>query len=167
MLGTSPDRLDAKERAFVRHLAGIAPDLVRAGELAIAFADLLRERRPVDDADTALSAWMKTARGSLIDGFVRGLERDKKAGLNRAILDPAPGSWVSLLTAQAAEAAGRVIWVDPRPYRPSHTDPVNGAVHKKALSERTHVLPEGRAIGRDQAAAWVLWTIGQRIWGED
>jgi transposase len=56
MLGMSPDRLDAKERAFVGHLASIAPDLVRAGELAIAFADLLRERRPVDDADIALSA---------------------------------------------------------------------------------------------------------------
>jgi transposase len=80
VIGTPSDRLDTKERAFVGHLASIAPDLVRAGELAIAFADLLRERRPdIDDADTALTAWMRTARGSLLDGFVRGLERDKAA----------------------------------------------------------------------------------------
>jgi hypothetical protein len=30
-----------------------------------------------------------------------------------------------------------------------------------------HVLPDGRIIGRDQAAAWVLWNIGQRILGEE
>jgi transposase len=79
-LGTPADRLDTKERAFVGHLASIAPDLVRAGELAVAFADLLRERRPDrDDADIALATWMVTARGSLLDGFVRGLERDRKA----------------------------------------------------------------------------------------
>jgi transposase len=80
MIGTPPDRLDAKERAFVGHLASAAPDLVRAGELAIAFAELLRERRPdIDTADTALAAWMETARGTLLDGFARGLERDRKA----------------------------------------------------------------------------------------
>jgi transposase len=80
LIGMSPDRLDAKEQAFVGHLASIAPDLVRAGELAVAFADLLRERRPdLDSADTALAAWMATARGSLLGNFVRGLERDRKA----------------------------------------------------------------------------------------
>jgi transposase len=80
MLGTPPGRLEAKERAFVGHLACAAPDLVRAGELAIAFADLLRERRPdIDSADTALGAWMAAARGTLLDGFARGLERDRAA----------------------------------------------------------------------------------------
>ena len=80
MLGTPPDRLDDKERAFVGHLASAAPDLVRAGELAIAFANLLRDRRPdIDAADTALTAWLETARGTLLDGFARGIERDRKA----------------------------------------------------------------------------------------
>jgi transposase len=80
MIGTPPDRLDAKERAFVGHLASVAPDLVRAGKLAIAFADLLRQHRPdIDSADTALQAWMEMARGSPLDRFVRGLERDKAA----------------------------------------------------------------------------------------
>ena len=91
----------------------------------------------------------------------------QKAGLNRAILDTAPGSWLSLLTCKAEEAGGRVILVDPRKHRPSQTDPISGAVRKKSLGERTHVLPDGRVIGRDQAAAWVLWNIGQRILGEE
>jgi len=91
----------------------------------------------------------------------------QKAGLNRAILDTAPGGWLSLLTCKAEEAGGRVILVDPRKHRPSQTDPINGEVRKKSLDEREHVLPDGRVIGRDQAAAWVLWNIGQRILGEE
>jgi transposase len=80
LIGMPLDKLDTKEQAFVGHLASAAPDLVRAGELAIAFADLLRERRPdIDTADSALAAWMETARGTLLDGFARGLERDRKA----------------------------------------------------------------------------------------
>lgn len=80
MLGTPRDRLESKEQTFLGHLASIAPELIRAGELVIAFADLLRTRCPdIGSADTALQAWMETARKSLLGGFVRGLERDKEA----------------------------------------------------------------------------------------
>jgi transposase len=80
LLGTPLERLDAKEQAFLGHLASLAPDLIRAADIASAFADLLRERRPdIDSADAALKVWMETARGGLLDGFVRGLERDKDA----------------------------------------------------------------------------------------
>jgi putative transposase len=44
---------------------------------------------------------------------------------------------------------------------------VNGSVREKPLEERTHVLPDGQVIGRDQATAWALWNIGQRILGEE
>ena len=57
--------------------------------------------------------------------------------------------------------------VDPRKHKPSQTDPVSGTVRKKSLDEREHVLPDGRVIGRNQAAAWVLWNIGQRKLGEE
>lgn len=87
----------------------------------------------------------------------------QKAGLNREILDTAPGSWLSLLICKAEEAGGRVILVDPRKYKPSQTDPISGEVRKKTLNERIHVLSNGREITRDQASAWVLWNIGQRI----
>jgi len=80
MLGMPTDRLDVKEQAFVAHLATLAPELMRAADIANAFADLLRERRPdIDNADTALKAWIEAARGSALDGFVEGIERDKAA----------------------------------------------------------------------------------------
>lgn len=90
----------------------------------------------------------------------------KRRGLNRAILDTAPGGWLIMLATKAEEAASRLILVDPRKHRPSQIDPVDGSVRKKALSNRIHVLPDGKEIGRDQAAAWVLWNIGQWMLGE-
>jgi putative transposase len=91
----------------------------------------------------------------------------QKAGLNRAILDTSPGDWLSLLTTKAEEAAGRVILADTRAEKPSQTDPIDGSRRKKTLNERDHVLPDGRKITRDQASAWVLWNVGQRILGEE
>ena len=80
MLGMPVDRLDTKEQTFVAHLANLAPDLMQAADLANAFADLLRERRPdIDSADAALKAWIEAARGSALDGLVVGIERDKAA----------------------------------------------------------------------------------------
>jgi putative transposase len=87
----------------------------------------------------------------------------QKAGLNREILDTAPGGLHSMLTYKAEEAGCRLILFDPRKYRPSQVDPITGEIHKKTLSEREHVLPDGTVIGRDQAAAWVLWQLGQDI----
>ncbi len=80
LLGTPADRLERKEQSFCGHLAKVAPDLIGAGELAIAFADLLRERRPdIGSANVALKAWVDAAKGSLLNGFARGLERDRDA----------------------------------------------------------------------------------------
>ena len=91
----------------------------------------------------------------------------QKAGLNRAILDATPGSFLSLLAAKAEEAACELILLDPRRHRPSQTDPVSGEVRKKALSERTHALPDGRVIGRDQAAALAMLAAGLRLKGRE
>lgn len=96
-----------------------------------------------------------------------GKQVRQKAGLNRAILDTSPGNWLSLLTSKAEEAGGRVILADTRKHKPSQTDPVSGEVRKKSLSDRWHVLPDGTRITRDQAAAWVLWNVGQRILGQE
>jgi transposase len=80
LLGTPPDQLEAQERIFLGHLAKVAPAVARAGELANAFAALLRERRrDLAEATAALKAWMSLARGSLLDSFVHGLERDTDA----------------------------------------------------------------------------------------
>jgi putative transposase len=87
----------------------------------------------------------------------------QKAGLNRAILDTAPGSFLSILRCKAEEANAQLILVNTRKHKPSQTCPVSGVVRKKSLGERTHTLPDGRVITRDQAAAWVLWNIGQEL----
>jgi transposase len=80
ILGMPADRVSAEEQAFLGHLANLAPDLMRAADLAIVFACLLRERRPdMDSADAALKAWIDAARGSALDSFVTGIERDKAA----------------------------------------------------------------------------------------
>jgi transposase len=80
LLGMAPDRLEAQQRTFLGHLTGIVPDLIRAGELAKAFVELLRERHPdITHAGAALTAWMTTARDSGLSSFARGLERDTDA----------------------------------------------------------------------------------------
>jgi putative transposase len=91
----------------------------------------------------------------------------QKAGLNRAILDATPGSFLSFLRYKAAEAGTELIELDPRAHRPSQTDPISGEVRKKALSERTHTLPDGRVIGRDQAAALAMLVAGLRLTGRE
>jgi putative transposase len=89
----------------------------------------------------------------------------ERAGLNLAILDMAPGGFLSHLICKAEEAGGQVILVDPRKHRASQTDPVDGSVQKKVLPERTRILQDRQRIGRDQAAARMLWNIGQHILG--
>ncbi|MFL5287063.1 MAG: transposase [Rhodopila sp.] len=80
LLSMPPDQLEARQRVFLGHLAELAPAVIRAGELANAFAALLRERRhDLAEARAALETWMSKARGSLLDSFVRGLERDAAA----------------------------------------------------------------------------------------
>jgi putative transposase len=127
-------------------------------------ARLARDHAVIVTEDLSVTNMTASAKGT---AEKPGKNVRQKAGLNRAILDATPGGWLSLLTCKAEEAGGRVILVDPRKHRPSQTDPVDGSVRKKALSERTHVLPDRQVIGRDQASAWVLWNIGQCILGQE
>lgn len=107
LIGTSPDKLDAKEQAFVAHLAGAAACLIHAGELAIDFAALLRERRPdVDSADADLGAWLEKARGTLIDSFACSLERDRAAVATPWSTSPAGGQ-ITRLKAIKRQMYGR------------------------------------------------------------
>jgi putative transposase len=123
-------------------------------------ARLVREHAIIVTEDLTIKNMTASARGT---SEAPGKQVKQKAGLNRAILDTAPGSFISQLACKAAEAGGQLIAVDPRKHKPSQTCPISGAVRKKALSERTHTLPDGRVITRDQASAWVLWNIGQEL----
>jgi putative transposase len=79
----------------------------------------------------------------------------QKAGLNRSILDGAPGAFLQMIRYKAAEAGTEVVEVNPRTLKPSQTCPQCGAVRKKTLAQRVHTCPCGCRMPRDQAAAQV------------
>lgn len=181
LLAQKQDAIKQAQRELSRHLRGKRSKRAKKAKTLLAkrsrrlanrrkdrnhkiTAKLVRDHAVIITEDLSIANMTATAKGTAEEP---GKNVAQKAGLNRAILDTAPGGWLSLLTSKAEEAGGRVILVDPRKHRPSQTDPVDGSVCKKALSNRIHVLPDGRIIGRDQAAAWVLWNIGQRILGEE
>ncbi len=78
--------LDASERVFLSCLAEAAPDLARAGELATEFAALVRDDR-AQDKTVAFETWLAAARGTNLDAFARGIERDRPAVL-AALTEP-------------------------------------------------------------------------------
>lgn len=181
LLAEAQDGLKAAQRELSRHLRGKRSKRAAKARRLLAkrsrrlanrrkdrnhqiAARLAREHAVIITEHLSVKNMTASAKGT---AEKPGKNVAQKAGLNRAILDTAPGGWLSLLASKAEEAGGRLILVDPRKHRPSQTDPVSGEVRKKALDERTHTLPDGTVIGRDQAAAWVLWNIGQRILGEE
>lgn len=97
-----------------------------------------------------------------------GTRVSQKAGLNRSILDTAPGAFLSNLVCKAEEAGTEVIVLDPRKHRPSQTCPCCDTVRKKALSERRHECAGcGFTATRDQAAALAMLAIGLRLTGRE
>lgn len=80
------DKLDVQESEFRAHLAQMAPDLTRAGELAIRCAALIRSAPDVGSGPL-LDAWLSDARGTALDAFARGVERDREAVL-AALVEP-------------------------------------------------------------------------------
>ena len=127
-------------------------------------AALVKAHAVIVTEDLSIRNMTASARGTADEP---GRQVKQKAGLNRAILDTAPGGFLSTLHSKAEEAGVQLILVDPPKHRPSQTCPVSGEFRKKSLSERTHVLPDGRVITRDQASAWVLWNIGQELSAAD
>jgi len=123
-------------------------------------ARLVRDHALIVTEDLTITNMTASAKGTVAEP---GTRVNQKAGLNRAILDTAPGGFLSNLRIKAEEAGCRVVFIDPRKHKPSQTCPVSGEVRKKGLSERTHTLPDGRVINRDQASAWVMWNIGQEL----
>jgi putative transposase len=88
-----------------------------------------------------------------------------KAGLNRAILDATPGSFLNMLATKAEEAGCELIIVNTRKERPSQTCPCCGEVRKKALSEREHRCGCGFKATRDRASALGMLRAGLRLSG--
>jgi len=90
-----------------------------------------------------------------------------KAGLNRAILDTAPGSFLNVLRIKAEQAGCQVILLDPRQHRSSQTCPSCASVRTKRLSEREHHCGCGFVATRDQAAAVSTLADGLTLLGRE
>ncbi len=71
---------------FLARLAEVAPDLARAGELAAGFATLIKDKTSQDRA-SQFEAWLARARGTALNAFVRGIDRDHDAVL-AALIEP-------------------------------------------------------------------------------
>ncbi len=78
-----------------------------------------------------------------------------KAGLNREILDTAPGAFLGMLRYKAPEAGTLLIEVPTRKLKPSQRCPDCGRIEKKRLSQRVHACPCGHVEPRDNASARV------------
>lgn len=80
-----------------------------------------------------------------------------KKGLNRSILDTAPGKFFMFLEFKAADAGIPYIEVPTRKIKPSQTCSGCGNVKKKLLSERIHDCTScGKRLDRDINAATVI-----------
>ena len=92
-----------------------------------------------------------------------------KAGLNREILDTAPGGFLAMLRYKAPEAGSELMEAPTRKLKPSQTCPGCGRVEKKKLSQRTHVCPCGHVEQRDAASGRVVlnWALAQLFTGQE
>lgn len=127
-------------------------------------AHLVRDHKLIVTERLSVENMTATARGT---AEKPGKRVKQKAGLNRAILDATPGDFISLLGSKAEEAGCQVIVLETRKHKPSQTCPLSDAVVKKPLRQRTHTLPDGRVIGRDQAAALSMLVAGLRLLGRE
>lgn len=116
-------------------------------------ADLVRDHALIATEELQIANMTRSAKGTVEKP---GKKVAQKAGLNREILDTAPGMLMSMLRYKAAEASTVLEFVNTRKVKPSQTCPQCGARKKKALSERVHACGCGLTMSRDGAAAWVM-----------
>jgi putative transposase len=128
-------------------------------------ARLVREHRLIVTEELAVKNMTASAKGTVDEPGTRVAQ---KAGLNRSILDTAPGSFLSMLRWKAEEAASELIVLDTHKHKPSQTCPCCDGVQWKSLSEREHRCAVcGFRATRDQASALTMLKAGLRLAGRE
>jgi putative transposase len=127
-------------------------------------ARLVRDHKLIVTEQLTVTNMTATARGTVDDP---GKRVAQNAGLNRAILDASPGSFLNMLATKAEEAGCELIVLNTRKEKPSQTCPQCRVVHKKTLSEREHRCGCGFKSTRDQAAALAMLGAGLRLTGRE
>lgn len=123
---------------------------------------LVARHRMIATEELKISNMTRSARGTI---EAPGRNVAQKAGLNRAILDTGPRTFLNMLRYKAEEAGIEFLEAPTRKLKPSQRCPECGTVRKKALAQREHFCPCGCTLGRDEAAARVLlqWGLKEEL----
>jgi putative transposase len=123
-------------------------------------AQLVARHDLIATEELAVCNMSGSARGTLEEP---GRNVAQKAGLNRAILDGAPATFLNMVRYKAAEVGGELLIANTRKLKPSQRCPCCGDVAKKSLDVRIHDCSCGARLGRDHAAALVVlhWALDQ------
>lgn len=127
-------------------------------------ARLVRDHKLIVTEQLTVTNMTASARGTVAKP---GKRVAQKAGLNRAILDATPGTFLNMLATKAEEAGCELIVLNTRKEKPSQTCPQCRVVRKKALSERQHRCSCGFKATRDQAAALAMLGAGLMLSGRE
>ena len=111
-------------------------------------AALARRYETIAVEDLRLRNMTRSARGTVEEP---GRNVAQKAGLNRSLLDAAPGKLIQMIAYKVERTGGRMIRVDPR--NTSQACSSCGTLVRKALSDRRHVCSCGVDLQRDHNAA--------------
>lgn len=132
----------------------------RAHKLA---AGLVKEHALIATEELKLANMTRSAKGTVEKP---GKMVAQKAGLNREILDTAPGMLMNMLRYKAEEAGCVLEFINTRKVKPSQTCPRCGVQEKKTLAERVHACGCGLTMGRDGAAALVMLLSSETFSGQ-
>ena len=126
---------------------------------------LVREHGLIATESLIISNMTRSASGTSEEP---GTNVAQKSGLNREILDTAPGSLLSMTKYKAEEAGVLLHVINSRKHKPSQSCPACGCVKKKKLSERQHICEDcGFEATRDQASALFNLVIANRELGPE
>ncbi len=154
------DRLAAAQQVVARRTKGSKHHWQAKRHVARIHARVANQRKDFLHQTTAelaatrrVIAVEKLSVKSMVETPREGEPKARQHGLNREILAASPAAFHQMLRYKAEEAGSTLIEVDPRTHKPSQTCSGGGLSRKKALSERSHVLPDGSVISRDLNAA--------------
>lgn len=116
-------------------------------------AALVRRHRAFYVEGLVVRNMTASARGTMEEP---GRNVAQKAGLNRAILDTAPATFLNMLRIKAEEAGSEFLAANVKRLKPSQVCPDCGVLARKSLSLRRHVCACGCDMDRDDASALVL-----------
>jgi putative transposase len=151
-------RLNAAQRALSRKTRGSKNRQKAKRHLGRLYRQLAQQRRNFlhQTTNELVRTYGLLATEALTVAGMTSAAGRRKRGLNREILNTAPGAFLEMLACKAEEAGSWYVTFSPRKYKPSQTCYACGRQEQKVLAVREHVCPCGARCSRDENAARVL-----------